>query len=566
MIKLKTILVLIGMVSLLTGALTAPRQLSVRVGIGSPVLANGISVATLYSGYWTPPEGIIPPSHSDLITDFDPLQTTFPWMYDTVTNRADILAELARLQTEWGTEAQKTAATMDNTFYVDWDTGDNGDDGLSSGNAWKDLLYAVNYVITNHDGEGTEILLMDGVQYLPTNAGDEGTGDPPGGAATVRITNWSGTAIDPMVIRSDSGNREDCIVRIDHVWLANNFDYFKADTYETNCGIQITGTTEYVEFWDFTVVGPVFEAPQWHLGGDTVGIASIGWSGTQGTVDIINVETAQWSHCGFKGVGLNIYGSLVIGNGSGGGGAPGATDHGIYVSDNSDTGIIEGCVIINNYGEGANPRTGTMLDQVIRGNVIANNGDFGLHVGGLYTIVENNVLRNNNSGGMQWGGEAAGLLFRNNAIYEDNIDLQGKPPDTYLRAIGFTWTTNAALIGETPDSLPTIAPWLQLTDIDKPSDVQNAGNNYFYRNGTDNVTTGTSAPVHTSGEVTDGSVLWQWVNASGAETTGTFTTIDSADFNDFAAFDHRPATVSDLKLNGTEYGHGTTIGAHNASP
>jgi hypothetical protein len=541
----------------------APRMVMVRAESGAGVgFVRGIASATLYPGYWVPPEVIDPPSHGDPITDFDPLQSTFPWMYDSTTNRALLNTRLGELQVETGALANKSTATIDQTIYVNWTTGTNTGSGSTIGAPHKDLQYAVNYAAANYAGQAVEIRLLNGVQYIVAN-GNSGTGVPPGGDATVRINNYVGTAADPVIVRSHSGDPTKVHLRIAHAWLAANYDDIKAGTYELNTGIQFRGTTSYIELWDFTMVGPIFEIPYYDLGGDASGAATLSHSGTN--IKLINMRMVQWPHCGIKG-DIKTYGCLADNNGVGDGGI-GGHDHGYYITDGATEAVVDGDIVLNSYANALNPRNYDVENLVIRDNILGYSGGYGAHVGGLAGIVENNLFLNNGAGGLLWGEDAAGLQARNNIFHEDNIDTQSKPGgDIYARAVGFTWTTNGALTGETPDSLPTIQAWSSGVSVNRPASVTNAGNAYFNRTTAGPVNTGATAPVHGSGDASDDNVTWTFVSASGIETTGTFTTIAAADFVDFAAFDFRPDPAGALIGAGTEFGQGDTLGPFQPPP
>ena len=167
------------------------------------------------------------------------------------------------------------------------------------------------------------------------------------------------------------------------------------------------------------------------------------------------------------------------------------------------------------------------------------------------------------------GGRARGTMFDNNLFYGTTAAVLNALSGSYIKPIADVWRTNANnSTVTTPSSHPTIVahPGAGATMTDESNIREANGHNYSVFQGSTAGTTGATAPTHTDGStVSDGTVEWTDIGTV-VESYGTWTTIDSADFNDFANFDFRPATVSDLKLNGTDIGYGTTIGPFNVSP
>lgn len=525
-------------------------------------LVNGISAATLYPGYWTPSEAIThdPGGNDVAATDLDPTQSTFEWMEDTVTNAAYWEALVAWARTEWATDDQKFDGTIDRTFYVSADSGTDAGAGTGRGaSAWATLLYAINQVGTGNN-TATKIVLEPGIHYIEANTADTGTGDPASGAATIKIQNYAGTATDPLIIEFEDG----ASMRLGHTFAAANYAAMKAGTYDLNVGIQVTGTSSYVEFWDPVMIGPMFEMVYTDGQGQCSAVTVLSWSGTAGSIRVIGGEITQWCHTGLKAEDLRAYGTYIHNNGAASGGLSSGHDHGIYLTGDGTASVIEGCVIVGNYTNGINPRTRSDSNLIVRGNVIAYNGGFGGNIGGFGTLVENNTFVDNNLGGILWGDASAGMFVRNNVFYEDNIETIGLG-GSYTRPIGFVWTTNAVISGASFSSIPTYTAWTTDTTVPRPASLYYGDNNY-YNQVTASTNTGDTAPTHTSGSVSDGAVTWRYVGDAGAESFGTTTTIDSADFNNFAQRDFRPASGSDLLSNGTDEGQGTTIGAFAAAP
>lgn len=570
---------LIALLVLTTAACAAPRNVTYRVGTGTGFV-NGISEATLYPGYWTGMSGpIIHDAGTNNVpaTDLDPLQTRLTWMEDTVTNAAYWEAAVTNLQSEWSSSANKYGGAITYTYYVDWANGDDSTGDGSTGNPWKTIEYAAEYVQVNRlDGSNnldatTLIALKPGIHYIGSNADHTGTGAPAGGRCTVRFDNFIGSSGARLLIRGTTGDRSDVIVRIDHAHEAAFETGYNDGTYVAEFGIKVSGTSDYIEFADFTLVGPMFELAYSDGGGDCVGIHVEAYSGA-GHISAVNVEATQWSHCGFKAENMQVYGCYLHNNGASSGNYYGATsgaavsghDHNLYLTGDATISVLEANVFIDGFTNGINPRAYSDSGTIIRGNIIGWNGGAGGNIGGFGTIVENNVFINNGVVGILWGDDNAGMLVRNNVFYETDIDTIGLG-GAYTRPIGFVWTTNGILTGKTFSSIPSYTAWTTSTTVPRPASLYYGANNY-YNQVSASAATGATPPTHTSGSVSDGTITWRYVGDAGVESFGTTTTIDSADFNDFAARDFRPASGSDLLSNGTDYGQGTTIGAFNAAP
>jgi hypothetical protein len=226
---------------------------SLRKGYSSPSgLVNGISEATLYPGYWTGmSEAIVhDPGVNDVsATQLDPLQTSYTWMADTVTNDALWKAQLELLRTEWGSASKKYAGAVTYTYYVDWANGDNSGAGTSE-DPWKTIEFAAEYVQANRlDGSNyldatTKIVLKSGIHYIGSNADHTGTGAPPGGRCTVRFDSFIGASDKWLIVAGETGDSDDVIVRIDHDHLASYADAYAAGDYISEFGIQINGSTD----------------------------------------------------------------------------------------------------------------------------------------------------------------------------------------------------------------------------------------------------------------------------------------------------------------------------------
>jgi hypothetical protein len=550
--------------ALVSQAPAAPSEVSVRVASGSPVYVNGITATTLYSGYWVPNEVIDPPSSTSPITDWDPQQSTFLWMRNEVAQRTDILNQLALLRLEYDSEGEKYGGAFTNSFYVDWATGNDSTGDGSIGNKWKTQDKAADYIKANHVDGGnfldapTEIVLSAGVQYITANGGS-GTGTPPGGHARVVFDNIIGTAVNPLVVRAASGT---VVVRIDHTIMDTYYNEYKDGTYDSDFGYHIKNETDYVQFWDLTMVGPLFEIPYTDAGGDSVAVHTSAYSGG-GNIKIINCEITQWNHCGLKGKAINAYGNFIHLNGV----SDSNHDHGIYLSEQMPDREIIGNIIINSDALSMVVREQNNSTGIkIVGNIMTNSRGNSIDIGGLNARIAHNVFEVWGTTSIQLGGQTRGTLVENNVFYSDNSISIHFASGSYIRATAYVWRTNAKLTATaapTVTNQPVAHPGAGIAVTDK-ANLREA-NTHAYAAFTGG-TTGATAPTHVLGEtISDGGVNWTDIGTA-TESFGSFVNISASDFNAPTTFDFRPAIGSALLGAGTDVGYGDTIGAFNAVP
>ena len=553
-------------------AAAAPRLVDYRGGTGS-VIINGITASTLYAGYWTPPsEVLLPEAEGGLrIAEWDHQQTTFAWMYDTTTHRAEILAEWGRLKTEWDTASEKYSGAFTNSYYVDWATGDDSTGDGSSGNKWKTIHKAVTYIKSNHvDGSNlldaaTEVIVSAGVQYIEANSSDAGTDAPPGGFATISVYNITGTAAKPLVIRGASGDAADVILRIAHSYSEANFTIMsEAKDYKLDCGIKIREASDYIQIWDMTMVGPMFELPYWDKWGDAISVHTDNYSGA-GHNKIINCEITQWSHCGVKGKGLSAYGNYVHGNGVNNS----YNDHGFYVSDALGGEEIIGNIIMNSDALAIVCREANEAEDIkIVGNIIVHNGGNGIHVGAVGMLIAHNYFEEWAVGAINMGGESRLPVVKNN-VFGSNDTIAYSSTLTYVRAAGFVFDDNAKLAARAApsQSIPlNVHPGVGVAMSFK-SNIRQANGHIYSAFSPSSFTSGATVPTQTDGStVSDGAGDWTDMGTT-TETWGDWVNFAWADdLNDHTGFDHRPATGSALLSAGTDIGYGTTIGPFSSAP
>lgn len=539
----------------------------VRAGTGgTSTLIAGVTPSTLYAGYWEPPEPITHYENDkttamDPIAQYDPQQSTYTWIIDTVAERANMLSLLENLRAEWDTASYKLPAggTFDYTYYVDWATGSDSNDG-STGSPWKNIQKGVDYVVANHlDGGGVmtasvKIVLKAGVQYIAANY--DGPVVKP--LARVFMNNLIGTASNPLVFAGETGDMEDVIVRVDPALLETNWSEYQAMTMSTEAGFHIRNACAYIQFWDMTLIGTLYEA-RYYEGSDVPGGAIHTYNFSGSNISVINCEIAQWCHAGLKGHDLNSYGNYIHDN------AVTGHDHNFYMA-NQQNQTVMGNLFVNAYqGLHIVAREPDPNSVDIVGNVLIGTAGRAMHIGGEDVLVAHNFTMLSDDYGLQMQGMTRIPRFYNNVLYEGTPALVGAS-GSYKKVIGYTFATNAKPTASSAPTNITLSPHPGAgVAMDENSNIKEGGNNYACYDNTPGLITGATAPTHTSGTVSDGGVPWTYLGTQ-TETVGTWVDVDTSDFEDFSSYDVRPATGSDLLGNGTDIGYGTTIGPFNAAP